>query len=190
VVAGQWFVSPEGTRWHFDAGAPSLDFVHTWGWGMPKPEWERLGRPDELGRWLADRYACNATATADDVRTAHELRAAITQATLRTAAGSRPDPADIDLINTYAAEPDIPPHLGGGRRPVEPARPRQALVMLARDAITVLSRPDRIRHCGAGDCLLLFFDDSRAGTRRWCSMRRCGNRAKARNHRHRHQEDT
>jgi predicted RNA-binding Zn ribbon-like protein len=190
VLAGQWFVSPEGTRWHFDAGAPSLDFVHTWGWGMPKPEWERLGTPAELGRWLADRYGSDPAATADDRAAALDLRAAITQATLRTAAGGRSDPADVDTINRFAAEPDIPPYLSGGRRPAPVGRPRAALAMLARDAIAVLSRPERIRHCGAGDCLLVFVDDSRGGTRRWCSMQRCGNRAKARNHRHRPSEES
>lgn len=44
------------------------------------------------------------------------------------------------------------------------------------------SRPDRIRSCEHPDCILWFFDTSRNGTRRWCSMTRCGNRAKARRH--------
>ncbi|WFR67367.1 CGNR zinc finger domain-containing protein [Curtobacterium flaccumfaciens] len=29
----------------------------------------------------------------------------------------------------------------------------------------------------------MFYDSSRGGTRRWCSMQRCGNRAKVRAHR-------
>jgi predicted RNA-binding Zn ribbon-like protein len=44
---------------------------------------------------------------------------------------------------------------------------------------------DRVRECDADDCNWLFLDRSRAGTRRWCSMRSCGNRAKARRHYHR-----
>jgi predicted RNA-binding Zn ribbon-like protein len=43
-------------------------------------------------------------------------------------------------------------------------------------------RPDRIRRCGHPDCVLYFFDTSRNGTRRWCSMDACGNRAKAGRH--------
>jgi predicted RNA-binding Zn ribbon-like protein len=31
----------------------------------------------------------------------------------------------------------------------------------------------------------VFYDESRAGSRRWCSMQRCGNRAKVRAHRQR-----
>jgi predicted RNA-binding Zn ribbon-like protein len=40
----------------------------------------------------------------------------------------------------------------------------------------------RIRACANDQCLWLFLDDSKNGTRRWCSMDSCGNRAKA--HRH------
>lgn len=40
----------------------------------------------------------------------------------------------------------------------------------------------RLRHCANPKCLWLFLDDSKNGSRRWCSMQACGNRAKA--HRH------
>jgi predicted RNA-binding Zn ribbon-like protein len=66
----------------------------------------------------------------------------------------------------------------------------QALASVARDAVRLfgevgfLGEPGaRIRHCEASDCGLVFFDVSRAGTRRWCSMQTCGNRAKVRAHR-------
>lgn len=42
--------------------------------------------------------------------------------------------------------------------------------------------PDRIRACAHDACVLHFFDTSRNGTRRWCSMAVCGNRAKASRH--------
>jgi predicted RNA-binding Zn ribbon-like protein len=42
---------------------------------------------------------------------------------------------------------------------------------------------DRLRECpGGGDCGWLFLDLSKNGSRRWCEMRSCGNRAKARRH--------
>lgn len=43
-------------------------------------------------------------------------------------------------------------------------------------------RPDRIRSCAHDDCVLWFLDTSKGGRRRWCSMERCGNRAKASRH--------
>jgi predicted RNA-binding Zn ribbon-like protein len=42
--------------------------------------------------------------------------------------------------------------------------------------------PDRVKHCQNPDCVLWFFDTTRNGTRRWCSMAVCGNRMKARRH--------
>jgi predicted RNA-binding Zn ribbon-like protein len=44
------------------------------------------------------------------------------------------------------------------------------------------ARRARLRQCANPQCRWLFLDDSKAGTRRWCSMASCGNRAKA--HRH------
>ncbi len=42
---------------------------------------------------------------------------------------------------------------------------------------------DRIRICANDTCRWIFFDESRAGRRRWCDMATCGNQAKARRHR-------
>ncbi|WP_030579287.1 CGNR zinc finger domain-containing protein [Streptomyces anulatus] len=46
----------------------------------------------------------------------------------------------------------------------------------------VADRPDRIRPCANHACVLHFYDVSKNGTRRWCSMAGCGNRAKAQRH--------
>jgi predicted RNA-binding Zn ribbon-like protein len=40
----------------------------------------------------------------------------------------------------------------------------------------------RIRRCANDRCLWLFVDTSKSGTRRWCDMSSCGNRAKAARH--------
>ncbi|MEE1753644.1 CGNR zinc finger domain-containing protein [Streptomyces sp. SP18CS02] len=53
----------------------------------------------------------------------------------------------------------------------------------ARNYLDLLrTAPDRIRSCAHEACILHFFDTSRNGTRRWCSMAVCGNRAKASRH--------
>lgn len=41
---------------------------------------------------------------------------------------------------------------------------------------------ERLRQCAAEGCGLWFYDVSRNGRRRWCSMSRCGNRAKVAAH--------
>jgi predicted RNA-binding Zn ribbon-like protein len=48
----------------------------------------------------------------------------------------------------------------------------------------LLVRPlDRIRECpGDGTCSWLFLDATKNGSRKWCEMKNCGNRAKARRH--------
>ena len=51
------------------------------------------------------------------------------------------------------------------------------------DYLQLLGRdPARIRRCAGHDCVLHFYDTSRRGDRRWCSMAGCGNRAKAARH--------
>ncbi|MCZ3387352.1 MAG: CGNR zinc finger domain-containing protein, partial [Actinomycetia bacterium] len=62
----------------------------------------------------------------------------------------------------------------------------QVLWPVAIDAWDLLTEPELtlIRQCplDAGGCGWLFLDTSRAGNRRWCDMRMCGNRAKVRAH--------
>jgi len=55
---------------------------------------------------------------------------------------------------------------------------------LGASAAALLDSDDlgRLRECSARDCSRLFIDGSRNGSRRWCSMQGCGNRAKARRH--------
>jgi predicted RNA-binding Zn ribbon-like protein len=43
----------------------------------------------------------------------------------------------------------------------------------------------RLRMCAAPDCRWVFYDTSRRGGARWCSMAVCGNRAKTRRYRNR-----
>jgi predicted RNA-binding Zn ribbon-like protein len=55
--------------------------------------------------------------------------------------------------------------------------------------LLVEPRRDRVRRCGNEKCVWLFLDDSKSGTRRWCSMSSCGNRAKAHRHYERKKKD-
>jgi predicted RNA-binding Zn ribbon-like protein len=60
-----------------------------------------------------------------------------------------------------------------------------ALARLADPLVTEIGagRSDRVRICANDTCRWLFYDESRAGRRRWCDMASCGNRAKAARHR-------
>lgn len=48
--------------------------------------------------------------------------------------------------------------------------------------------PTRVRRCASARCDEWFVDTSKGGRRRWCSMERCGNRAKVAEHRRRTRE--
>jgi predicted RNA-binding Zn ribbon-like protein len=45
---------------------------------------------------------------------------------------------------------------------------------------------ERLKACRAEDCRWAFLDDAKNHSRAWCSMKVCGNRAKARAYRERH----
>jgi predicted RNA-binding Zn ribbon-like protein len=189
-ATGQWFTSLEGTRWWFDSSSLALDFAYTGPLGVADAAadhpLEVLRSPADLTAWLANRLP--STAAADrDLADARTLRGAIGRLALAARAGSQADARDIDLLNLYAATPDIPPRLAGGGLQAGRTEPRaaQALSTIARDAVALFSgtTPGRIRGCDAEDCDILYLDTSRAGNRRWCSMQRCGNRHKVRAHR-------
>ena len=54
------------------------------------------------------------------------------------------------------------------------------LALIARDALDLVTSPaiGRVRDCASPDCKAMFLDGSRPGSRRWCSMNVCGNKAK------------
>jgi len=176
---------------HFLGGRPSLDFVATQGerW---RRNFERLREPADLGRWaveaglLAEPPAVRPT----ELAAAQELREAIYR-TAKLAGEGRPAPADVELINDWAAGPALAPRLAADGAAAElqpgPAPTPALLSTLARDAIDLVTGPfaHRVRECGSDTCALLFVDTSRPGRRRWCSMEACGNRAKTKDYRKR-----
>jgi predicted RNA-binding Zn ribbon-like protein len=58
------------------------------------------------------------------------------------------------------------------------------LAPVARSAVELLLSPclAEFKQCADADCAWLFVDTSRGHRRRWCDMRICGNRSKARRH--------
>lgn len=185
LTTGQWFESTGESRWWFDSGAVALDFSNT---GALPDNIEQFHAPSDLGRWLHDRLdSIDPNVNERELSDALGLRSAIASLALGALRGHFPDAADIDILNLFAAMPDIPPVLDGGSRQAGASRLRtqQALSSIARDAIRILGDDTvaRIRQCSADDCDLVYLDTSRSANRRWCSMQRCGNRAKVRAHR-------
>ncbi|MFC0503712.1 CGNR zinc finger domain-containing protein [Micromonospora costi] len=205
-ASGLTLVSLTGTRYRFDPGALSLEFLTTGGPGPVGRRYEALHRPADLAAWLAlSRLRLDPARVEVDpqeLATARRLRDALWRLACARTGGRPPsdDPADFDAtpadlatLNEVAAGAPLVPELTaeGSRRWALPARGGQALATIARDAVDLFSGPyaGRIRECGAHNCHLVFVDTSRPGQRRWCSMERCGNRHKVRSLRARRTED-
>ena len=64
------------------------------------------------------------------------------------------------------------------------------LRLIAESAVELLTQKDLalVKKCNDPVCTLLFYDESKNHSRRWCSMNRCGNRAKASIHYRRKKE--
>jgi hypothetical protein len=95
--------------------------------------------------------------------------------------------AAVAVVNAMAAHAPGGPRLaldGDGRPVAVPPQPSvtAALGRIALDTIELIGGKELLRVCAADDCGIRFVDRSPSGNRQWCSMRRCGNRVKARRH--------
>jgi len=131
-------------------------------------------------RGSADRLFADAIA----------LRETIYRIFEAVAAGGAPPEADFAALREAVAA--APPRTRLERRgegyawriPAPGASAPQLLapVLWAAADLLVDAGRRRIRQCANEKCLWLFVDESKSGTRRWCDMTSCGNRAKAQRH--------
>lgn len=176
-------LTPLDWTFHFETGRPCLDFTATLAERMGR-SYDRWQTAADLQRWLAEgSYAIPARLTDRELTAARGLREAIYRIVSAAAGGKRPKPADVTLLNDWAAKPLAAPQLNssGTESSVTARDPFTAnLALIARDAIDLVTGPDlaRLRECAEHSCSVLFVDLSRPGKRRWCSMTRCGNRVK------------
>jgi predicted RNA-binding Zn ribbon-like protein len=119
-----------------------------------------------------------------------ELRQAIYR-TFSAIASDQPPPAGaLSSLSRWVAEAGAKHELvfrdGAFARelPRRPLDPDRMLWVVAADAgeLLVSDRLGQVRECEQGTCAWLFLDRSRNRSRRWCDMKTCGNRVKARRH--------
>jgi predicted RNA-binding Zn ribbon-like protein len=187
-------VNAQGERYRFDPGSLSLELLLTGGPG-PYERYEIAHTPADLAEWFTgSRLALTAPLTTGDIHlrlselvALKELRNTLFRIAPAVARGEEPAAEDLAALNEGTAltpRPRIDPETRTLAW-VPPITGKQLLGAVARDAIELIAgeRAGRVRECSAHDCYLLFFDTSRSGNRRWCSMERCGNRAKIRAYR-------
>jgi predicted RNA-binding Zn ribbon-like protein len=165
-------------------GRISLSFVGTLGDRASAPS-ERLTDPSALSAWLtlAGLQPPNLPVTPAALRRAIRLREAIARTVAAIHAGDHPPAADVASINAaaknvapIALDPQTLRAVTAARDPIY-----AALAAIARDAIELLTNEEerkRLRTCALPTCASIFLTPAGRRPRRWCSMPRCGNRAK------------
>jgi predicted RNA-binding Zn ribbon-like protein len=139
-----------------------------------------------LQQWGARRNG-EAAALFEEVIAARETIYRLFSA---TASGGAVIDADVEMLNRQLEQ--APGRAGvtiaeaGNMWRLPPATATSASllapVLWSAGDLLVGDRLASVRLCANEKCRWLFLDDSKSGTRRWCSMSSCGNRAKA--HRH------
>ncbi|KFG77412.1 CGNR zinc finger domain-containing protein [Streptomyces mutabilis] len=160
----------------------SLDLLNT-RWVQDGARRDLLGDTRGLAAWLTSTGLDGHDFRADEATLAHVLTA---RDALAVVVDSPADPEGVRALDRILDHGRIRATLGpdGPGERSEFTDPAWGPAWTAaRDYLGLLRRaPDRIRACAHEACVLHFFDTSRNGTRRWCSMALCGNRAKASRH--------
>jgi len=169
----------------WDGGRPCLDLINTLR-DRKTGHRELLRGPDELAEWLdgAGLLTPPLAVTDAHVEVARALRDAVDRLVLGEVRQS-----DVELVNEVAAVTPAPRRLAVEaenrlvvRAGIEHDPVAVGIGRVAADAIELLAGRSAIKICASADCGVRFEDRSPAGNRQWCSMSRCGNREKARQH--------
>jgi predicted RNA-binding Zn ribbon-like protein len=128
------------------------------------------------------------------VREAQELRQLLYRV-FNTLISSRVvDTLDLEHLSDLYQSAHLYRRLGAGSGAI--GGPQYELKWIANPSASVLLQPiiisavelllrkpgKRLHQCQGSECGWFFLDTSKNGTRRWCDMRDCGNRAKAKRH--------
>ncbi len=144
------------------------------------------GRPQDrwaddavLRRWAREHGGGDAPAL-DRLRTARDVLQAATRGTVPEAELRKLR----ELLAGVCRLPEVDASGLRWRLHVPPERTLAVELVLAWYDLRE-RRPGRLRPCGNDECRLFLLDRSRGNTARWCSMKTCGNRLKARRHQER-----
>jgi predicted RNA-binding Zn ribbon-like protein len=191
----------------FVANRPILDLLNTKPVLAGSPV-ELLPDVRALGRWLIASgmvTSARAKATARSWRNSSEEAAFLDQlvafrerlrdAVLRIESGSLPTDIFLTEVNTLLLQYPLPALLYKRDGKVvretlfEPRKPADLWAPIVDATADLLTETEssRIRKCES--CVVHFFDTSKKGSRRWCSMNICGNKLKVAAYQRRKREE-
>ena len=192
-------------------GALCLDFantIHEYGAEDPREElhnfqdlvsfeYQAGAITEREAATLSSRAATNPSMANKTLSAAKEFRRSLYRSFSAISRGKDPSSADLAYFNRVL--PRIMQNLrvqAKGRNVVWIWRKDHrnldpVLWPIVHSAFELLTSDDRvlIRECESEECSWLFLDKSKNGTRRWCDMKICGNRAKWRRFYRRHMKD-
>jgi len=208
--------SPSRTEhsYEFSGGRLCIDFVNTVSGDRQAGPTERMGSYADLLAWArqagvldaarARRLAAAARRRPERAEEAHaralSLRETLFRVFLAASEGGVPAEPDVEALSAevvhglshrrlvrraggFALEWDDPPEALDA--------PLWRVALSASELLVAGADLERVRLCGlheTKECSWVFLDATRAHTRRWCSMKDCGNKAKARRHYERSRE--
>lgn len=174
----------------FPCGSPALDFAATLR-ARRSVRFEMFVSPDRLDAWFVESGIVDAVTPSreSDVERAIEVREAIYALVGARIAGEEFDRGALAVVNAAARMQPATPQLTPTGRWTD-ATPDEALSVVARHAVELLSGPDvpLMKECGNPQCTRVYIDRSRGMRRQWCGMESCGNKLKAQAYRARKKE--
>jgi predicted RNA-binding Zn ribbon-like protein len=171
----------------FVSGNLALDFAGTVG-SRRTEQVELLRGPADLASWTTAAGLLDVPPTVTDQALAEALDLREELYRLACAARDGEEYGDVERLNEWASRPPVALALGADGSVRRTGDLDAVLATISRSAVDLLARPlaAEVRECGADTCTRLYVDNSRRGGRRWCDMKRCGNRVKASQFRARH----
>jgi predicted RNA-binding Zn ribbon-like protein len=191
----------QGRTFQLIAGDPALDFVNTldWRFRASGPE-ERIesyedlvGFAEQAGLLGAKQAGALRRATAGYAAKrvaaeARELREALAELLYSGLNRTNSSGASLKMLEQFFLRARAQTRLvregsrlkwdwAGAQRKAE--FPVWALARVA-SRLMLSENMEQVRECGNPECRWLFLDTSKNHTRRWCDMKLCGNRMKAR----------
>jgi predicted RNA-binding Zn ribbon-like protein len=195
---------PDGYLFEITGGAPCLDLANTVD-NRPTAQRRELlktykdlvdwGRqsgtiPEQVSAELLDLAGRKPLAARSALRRARTVREAIFDLFSELCAGRPAPPRALQTLNvaleTALSHLRLEQENGAfaWRWDMNESPLDRVLWPAVRSAAELVSREERlrVRECAADRCGWLFLDRSKNGSRRWCDMTVCGNRAKARSY--------
>jgi predicted RNA-binding Zn ribbon-like protein len=172
-------------------GAPALDYINTIDPRFGPSAVDLLSSPEALCSWA--QFAGLVESLRVDPRAfrrALTVRNTLDAIFRAVAKGRQPRPGDLTKLRDAYLAVLTRARLVGEPGSLEWELPARAgidalLLPVLTSALELLQTPARIRECPGANCGWLFIDETKNGSRKWCSMDLCGSRDKMRRYRSR-----